>query len=272
MTKRKRREDPQEFLDQLEAKRKPRRRWLRWGCGALLAVFVVCGAISFLILSDHDVRARVALTQTAIALLPTATRTPTPTSTHTPSATFTPSNTPRPSATPLPTSTPAPNFMATAEAQASAIAGTQFAALTPTIALTPIRAQMLYVQGDTRARSCPSRSCEVVGTYTYGDRVQVDSIAVGDSVSGSSQWFRTQWRDGRVVYIHSSLTMVSLPLPTSPPIQAFSALGNNSSATCPGFDYTCPMLTCSQARACLAAGNDQLDGNNDGIPCNAQCG
>lgn len=40
---------------------------------------------------------------------------------------------------------------------------------------------------------------------------------------------------------------------------------------CPGFNYTCPALTCAQAYACLAAGNGSLDRDNDGIPCEAQC-
>jgi hypothetical protein len=270
MTKRraKQTDDPQDFLDQLEAKRKPRRRWLRWGCGGLLAVLVACGALSFLILSDPDVRARVALTQTAIALLPTATRTPTPSATHTPSATFTPSPTPRPSSTPLPSRTPTIDGMATTYAQASALAATQFTALTPSFEVQEISEYRVYVQGDTRARACPFTDCEIVGTYQYGDQVDVDAIAIGTTVSGTPEWFRVRWRDGRIVYIHQSLTMVSLPLPTSPPIQAFSGSGNSSSGG--SNNATCPR-NCDEARAmgvsASFAASCGLDRDRDGVAC-----
>jgi uncharacterized protein YraI len=41
---------------------------------------------------------------------------------------------------------------------------------------------------------------------------------------------------------------------------------------CPGLNLTCEQLTCEQARACLAAGNFNLDPDNDGIPCeNLSC-
>lgn len=42
--------------------------------------------------------------------------------------------------------------------------------------------------------------------------------------------------------------------------------------TCPGFNYTCSQLTCTQAYACLAAGNRQLDGDGDDKPCETKCG
>ncbi len=41
--------------------------------------------------------------------------------------------------------------------------------------------------------------------------------------------------------------------------------------SCPGLNYRCAQLTCEQAYACMAAGNQNLDGNHDGIPCNSKC-
>lgn len=41
-----------------------------------------------------------------------------------------------------------------------------------------------------------------------------------------------------------------------------------SVVTCPNITFTCAqLLTCEQARACLAAGNTSLDLDNDGVPC-----
>jgi len=43
------------------------------------------------------------------------------------------------------------------------------------------------------------------------------------------------------------------------------------SSRCPGSNFTCEQLTCSQAYACLAAGNSSLDRDNDGVPCESVC-
>ena len=43
-------------------------------------------------------------------------------------------------------------------------------------------------------------------------------------------------------------------------------------AACPSLSMTCPQLSCPQAYACLAAGNRSLDRDNDGRPCETQCG
>jgi phosphatidylserine/phosphatidylglycerophosphate/cardiolipin synthase-like enzyme len=41
---------------------------------------------------------------------------------------------------------------------------------------------------------------------------------------------------------------------------------------CPDLDYSCAQLTCAEAAACLAAGNERLDQDGDGLACNARCG
>ena len=57
------------------------------------------------------------------------------------------------------------------------------------------------------------------------------------------------------------------PTANVPTVQPPESMGD-----CPGFNYTCPRLTCAQAYACLKAGNDKLDRDRDGIPCEEQCG
>lgn len=40
---------------------------------------------------------------------------------------------------------------------------------------------------------------------------------------------------------------------------------------CPGLALTCGQLTCDQAFACLAAGNNRLDSDGNGVPCESIC-
>jgi len=188
-----------------------------------------------------------------------------------------PSLTPRPTTTktPTPTINPTPYMMMTAEAIASEIAGTQFARLTPTVILTPMtNAPIYYVTTDARARRCPDTSCDIVGLFQAGARIQVDGVAIGSSVSGNANWYRTQWTTGEVVYVHASLVSISAPA-TAAPIQSFSSGSppsqSNQSVGCPGMSFTCSQLTCAQAYACLAAGNRGLDRDHDGVPCESVC-
>ena len=55
------------------------------------------------------------------------------------------------------------------------------------------------------------------------------------------------------------------PMPPAPPPVS-------SGGFCPDMGATCPALTCEQALACLQAGNRRLDRDNDGKPCETQCG
>jgi len=71
----------------------------------------------------------------------------------------------------------------------------------------------------------------------------------------------------------------TLTVPGSLPITAPTSAGGVIIATsapnapqCPGFQYTCSQLTCDQAYACLNAGANDLDRDNDGVPCEAVCG
>lgn len=49
----------------------------------------------------------------------------------------------------------------------------------------------------------------------------------------------------------------------APPVQPPSA--------CTDLSATCSQLTCAQARACLSAGNQSLDADGDGVPCESIC-
>jgi hypothetical protein len=57
------------------------------------------------------------------------------------------------------------------------------------------------------------------------------------------------------------------PRPTPRP----TATRRPGSSGCPNLNYSCSQLTCSQARACLRAGNTSLDSDRDGIPCESKC-
>jgi len=40
---------------------------------------------------------------------------------------------------------------------------------------------------------------------------------------------------------------------------------------CPNLSYTCSQLSCAQAYACQLDGNDKLDGDENGVPCDSIC-
>jgi hypothetical protein len=67
-----------------------------------------------------------------------------------------------------------------------------------------------------------------------------------------------------------TLTPTPRPTNTSPPPTAPPTSADVSG--CPSLDANCSELTCSQAYACLAAGNRDLDRDRDGIPCESVCG
>lgn len=119
----------------------------------------------------------------------------------------------------------------------------------------------------------------------------------GARVSGSTLWCAVTMVGDQVGYIHSSLLSIpSGEAPAAAPIPVVSSAPATSSTnvtsnptsspvttvistpvappqvSCPSLSYTCSQLTCSQAYACLNAGNGRLDRDNDGIPCEAVCG
>lgn len=132
-----------------------------------------------------------------------------------------------------------------------------------------------------RMRDEAATSAPLVTTLARGVAVTVIFTEDGSRVSGSTLWYYVTAGDYEG-YIHSSLltniapaasgssgssapvqNVQSTPVPDSPPVD---------SSTCPSFDYTCSQLTCDQAYACLAAGYQRLDRDNDGKPCEQQCG
>lgn len=187
----------------------------------------------------------------------------TPTDTATAANTLTPTETPRPTDTSVPTSTLRPT-------------NTPRPAPTRTPSLTTyyINAQFANV------RVCPRADCALVTQFFYGDAIEVIGTVQGQNTQGSADW-REVLYNGQLVYVHSSLTSLTRPAPvpvqpTQPPVQQGQPTQPPapppSGASCPGFGYTCSQLTCEQAYACLAAGNGKLDRDNDGKPCETQCG
>ena len=139
-------------------------------------------------------------------------------------------------------------------------------------------------------RSDPGGGGTIIGQLAKGDRVQLevrvkDNSWAGFNFNGKRGWISTA--NEVVELVGDDLAKVDLidvatrpaitrgPMSTRPPVvKATSApiSGQPAGPSCPGFQYTCSELTCAQAYACLQAGNKQLDGNHDGIPCNKQCG
>lgn len=136
-------------------------------------------------------------------------------------------------------------------------------------------------------RSDPGGGGTIIGQITKGERVKLevrvkDKSWAGFNYKGERGWISTA--NEVVELVGDDIVNVLLidvatrpavtrgPMSTLPPKAIAPTGAVPSGPQCPGFQYTCKQLTCDQAYACLRAGNRQLDGNKDGIPCNAQCG
>ncbi len=64
----------------------------------------------------------------------------------------------------------------------------------------------------------------------------------------------------------TNLLVVNPPV-TTPVTTEVTPVSGTGTVVCPSLAFTCVQLTCSQAAACLAAGNFSLDTNNNGIAC-----
>ncbi len=202
--------------------------------------------------------------QTLDAMLTGLAPTSTPTPTYTPSLTITMTRTPTPTATFTP----------------------PVQSMTPTI---------YYARSIVNLRSCADRDCDQVAQLTYGDPVQVTGRINGEAVNrGNPVWYRVIYTN-QEAFVYSDLVALVLPTPVtptripafllpvstvapdysppvySPPVYSPPDSGG-SSGGCPGLSYSCRSLSCSEAYACLAAGNGSLDRDNDGIPCESVCG
>lgn len=273
-----------QMSDEEIAAHKRRQRNGRLGCLALVIIAVIIGSLN----SAEQAR-RLAPTQTFVAAATgtqvafanatarqqsideTATATswtatPTFTPTYTPTITFTPSITP----TPTITNTPAPT-------------------VTPRPSTTTY-----YVTGSTaNARECPRTNCARVTAFSYGDAIEVIGTVDGENTLGSNQWREVLYQ-GQLVYVHSSLTSRTKPAPLQP---QSSGSGNTSGGTggqpqpiqppvsqpqqptwsCSGNIYNCSDFAgrCTELYSYFAAcpgDPSDLDRDQDGKPCEQQCG
>ena len=70
----------------------------------------------------------------------------------------------------------------------------------------------------------------------------------------------------------TGLLVVNPPPPAGVnPVVVTPVTNGTTSTVCPSFALTCTQLTCSQAAACLAAGNFSLDNDSDGVACEDIC-
>lgn len=160
---------------------------------------------------------------------------------------------------------------------------------------TPINTNPVtrYIVGFSNVRSCERTSCATVQQLYAGNTVQTLQRVKGEFVNNSDQWWQIDL-NGQTAYIHSSLVTDVRPVSQSttsqtgnPPTTnnndfsqftqpAYNPPANNAvvggGATCPSLSYTCSLLSCEQAQACLRDGNKSLDRDKDGIACNRQCG
>lgn len=179
--------------------------------------------------------------------------------------------TPQPTLTPRilststepPTSTPRPTFVRSPVPR-----------LTTPAPIPTVRPVPWWVDVPTaNLRACPSTDCAIVGTRNRGDLIQVINTQDG--------WHELQISDGDTAFISASLTRSMPPVPTeisnrgptSQPLIVTQAPPPPAPPTgdCPSLGATCSQLSCAQAYACLTAGNNSLDRDHDGVPCESVC-
>ncbi|MEM6280573.1 MAG: SH3 domain-containing protein [Chloroflexota bacterium] len=136
------------------------------------------------------------------------------------------------------------------------------------------QSRRFYTTGEANLRSCPAVSDDCEAIITLAGNVPV--IVVGEAKGGewidSDLWYKVQY-DGDEGWIHNILLTTTRPSSNvSVPSSSSSSSSGSATSSCPSISANCSALTCSQAYACLAAGNRSLDRDSDGIPCETVCG
>jgi hypothetical protein len=179
------------------------------------------------------------------------------------------------SPSPTITDTPSPTITDTSQPMLS---------LTPALP-TDAPPETYYTIRTANARACPQTvGCSIVATFAVGTAFYVVGYVQGDAVNGNTLWRRTIY-NGQEVYIHDSLLSKTAPAPTSPPnwIQPTvqpqivqPAPPPVSQWNCSGNHYDCSdFSSCAAMRSYWNAcpgDPSNLDGDNDGRPCESRCG
>jgi hypothetical protein len=140
---------------------------------------------------------------------------------------------------------------------------------------TPVVTRETWYAGAAGAnlRRCAGRTCEAVTQVSAGTALVLAGQVTGEAVDGNEVWYVTEYQ-GETVYVHGGAVTQGGPGPApvdSPTVPAQSV--PDSGSACPRPAATCgDLVTCEQARACLAAGNSSLDRDKDGVPCESLCG
>lgn len=210
----------------------------------------------------------------AIPSSPRSTRTTSPTRAQTSQPTSRPDVQTVPSAT----ITDTPEVAGTSAPQVAATNTLLAAQANQMIAITAMpNVPLFYVLRTANARRCPETACEIVTVLEAGETFGAYGLAFGEMVGTSNQWYQTKLLlDQQIAYVHSSLvieeSLVSQPVqaqvqqPLDAPVQQSSG-----GVSCGGASTCGEMVSCEQARACLAAGNGRLDRDSDGVPCEDIC-
>lgn len=234
------------------------------GCTLPIAGFLLLVGIAFVNQGASSTRA----TPTARATVTQAVADAASTRTIAPSATTTQTDAPTQTAAIAATATDAP--AATESATSAALDWT------PEPGAVALLEGTVYTLSQANVRECPMTSCEVVTTFGAGVGLPHDALVNGEPVeAGNWVWYRVQYA-GRDLYVYSSVVTTRAPQPASAGgggvFATSTPLASSGGATCPRYDAKCTELsTCEQAMACLAQGNESLDRDRDGIPCESLC-
>jgi hypothetical protein len=222
-------------------------------------------------------------------------------------ATRTPTRTPlRASPTPSRTFIPTPIISsktsfapsnATSVIQNRTIVPTRTPSPFPTVAPQP-QLTTYTVTSNANLRGCPRTDCDVVGTVSLGQQLNVIGSEQGESFRASTVWYIVQRTSG-TAYLHSSLARAGTAVPAPPPARtqappaAVAPPANVPNTSVPPADQqlvstptaqpAAPQWSCSgDIYNCSDFNNrndlmsyfnacpgdpSRLDQNNDGVPC-----
>lgn len=136
-----------------------------------------------------------------------------------------------------------------------------------------------------KVRTEPKTTAKLITTLGRGKSVVVFEVVIGEIVSNVDTWYKVKI-SGKDGYILSSLLTDRKPVVASSGTTTSSSNNNTSSvpptsspippviravAGCGGATTCGQMASCDQAYACLNAGDNGLDRDNDGVPCESIC-
>jgi hypothetical protein len=146
----------------------------------------------------------------------------------------------------------------------------------------PVSETTYYVQASANLRACTNTDCAIIAaSLPAGTALSVDGEVDGEAAGNvGTRWYRVIY-NGQEAYVYSGLVSLNAPAPPIVDNGSGSQLNTSQPVTtapaAPAFQCdcsrTCTSMTCEEAYFQLnQCGCRQRDNDDDGRPCESQCG